>query len=57
MEIKQRERHFILFSDMLLWVRVYGKDKYELRKGMIPLRFLFFKNIPDNESSFSFSLQ
>ena len=52
---KQRERLFLLFSDMLIWARVASKDKYEF-KGMLPLRSLRYRSLPDTESSFYFYL-
>jgi len=48
----QRERHFFLFSDMILWARVAGKEKWEF-KGMIPLRAFWYKAIPDTDSLFN----
>lgn len=45
----QRERHFFLFSDMLIWARVAGKEKWEF-KGMIPLRAFWYKALPDTDS-------
>lgn len=44
-----QDRQFFLFSDMLIWARPLGKDKYEF-KGVIPARLLYFNDLPDAES-------
>jgi hypothetical protein len=42
------ERHYFLFSDMIIWARATGKDKYEFR-GMIPLTCFRYKDLPNTE--------
>jgi len=42
------ERHYFLFSDMIVWSRIIGKDKYEFR-GMIPLTSFRFSDLSNTE--------
>lgn len=42
----QIERHFILFSDMIIWCKITTKEKYHF-KGMIPLLSLSYQDLPE----------